>query len=286
MSPKASTGATAPERIVRLGEGGRLAGILTEGDSRAPLALFVSPAAAHHIGNHRLHVVLARELAAQGIPSLRFDIAGVGDDPSPVRPGPYWERARDETLEVMDGLVAEGACESFFLVGHCDGGGLAYWLAAQDPRVAAVAVIDGFLALNARYRATLAWGLAKRRLRALLRNPSRHASTEEAADLAARASLALPEPAAPWIARPALAPLVARVRARGVPTLWVISAEFEAFGTVGRWRRTLGTRALPAVEREVVIEGSGHLYPEHRHRMELARQVGTWAADHVARSRD
>lgn len=45
----------------------------------APAVLFFNTGASHHIGDGRIFVLFARLLAAQGITSLRMDLAGLGD---------------------------------------------------------------------------------------------------------------------------------------------------------------------------------------------------------------
>jgi pimeloyl-ACP methyl ester carboxylesterase len=48
----------------------------------APAMLFLNTGASHHIGDGRTFVLFARRLAAQGITSLRMDLAGIGDSAS------------------------------------------------------------------------------------------------------------------------------------------------------------------------------------------------------------
>jgi alpha-beta hydrolase superfamily lysophospholipase len=124
----ASTVATGPaiaERVTALGPLG-LFGIETEPE-RAPddaaMVIFVPVAAEHRVGPGRMWVELARELAARGYRSLRFDFSGLGD--SPTRPGQpenwvYTNEALDDIDDVLD-VVAPSAPGGMVLVGLCSG---------------------------------------------------------------------------------------------------------------------------------------------------------------------
>jgi pimeloyl-ACP methyl ester carboxylesterase len=76
-----------PESIeypVRIGEAG-LFGILAKprfARVNGPVLLITNTSASAHVGDSRLSVRVAREMARQGIPSLRFDARGIGDSPA------------------------------------------------------------------------------------------------------------------------------------------------------------------------------------------------------------
>lgn len=68
----------SPQAIV--GASGLLVGVATRVVSVADVAVLIVPApGGSRIGEHRLHVRLARELARRGIPSMRFDAGDGGD---------------------------------------------------------------------------------------------------------------------------------------------------------------------------------------------------------------
>jgi len=104
-----------------------LFGIKTEVREAAagPTALFLSVANEHHIGPARLWVDLARRWAGEGIPSLRFDLSGLGD--SPVRhPGQpeFVPHAPEAFADVVDAAraVSPGDPANVILVGLCTSG--------------------------------------------------------------------------------------------------------------------------------------------------------------------
>lgn len=101
------------------GTQGPLVGILARPRSTAKVAvMIVAGQPQTRIGAHRMFVSLARELAAAGIASLRFDCGGWGD--SPGEPLPFEESAGDITaaavafrseLEPDTRLVVFGLCD-------------------------------------------------------------------------------------------------------------------------------------------------------------------------------
>lgn len=111
-----------------------------EGDDRLAVVL-LNAGLIHHVGPHRLHVLLARLLAARGIGVLRADLSGIGD--SAVRPDglPAVQAGMQEPREIMDSLEEYGY-ERFVLFGICSGAKHALQAAEGDVRVRGLVLIN------------------------------------------------------------------------------------------------------------------------------------------------
>ncbi len=129
------------ESIVTIETGGqRLIGVLcrpSDGAARQPVAVVIVVGGPQtRVGSHRQFVLLARALAAEGYPCLRFDYTGMGDSPGPK---PDFEAAGPDIRSACDSiLAAEPACRSVALWGLCDGATAAVLHAADDERISAV----------------------------------------------------------------------------------------------------------------------------------------------------
>lgn len=139
MSPALS------ETPCQFGEGGRLLGMLTlpaTRDPARPVVVVPNTGVEHRVGPNRLHVQLARALAAAGYVVLRFDTAGLGDsDPAPGAPA----NASQDLKTVLDGLEARGLGRRYALVGLCSGAHDAHQFArGADERLKAMFFIDGY----------------------------------------------------------------------------------------------------------------------------------------------
>jgi hypothetical protein len=103
----------------------------------------------HHCGPFRLHVELARELANQGIASLRFDLSGIGESFAVGSRGTSLNRAASEIKEAIDWISNEtdkssnGKITKFILFGLCSGADDSIHAASLDERVVGVIVVDG-----------------------------------------------------------------------------------------------------------------------------------------------
>ena len=94
----------------------------------------------YRAGSHRQFVLLARHLAANGIPAMRFDYRGMGDGEGAAR-----------TFESVDADI-RAATDSFFahcaglkevvLWGLCDAASAAAFYAHRDPRVRAIVLVN------------------------------------------------------------------------------------------------------------------------------------------------
>ena len=126
----------------------RLFGVLAEpiqdaGPRRAALIL-VSSGTVPTVGPNRVYVSIARRLAAEGVPVLRFDIAGVGD--SEPHPGDaenvvYTDRAANDVSAALAYMRALGY-SSIVAGGICAGGYHALKAAVAGASLTAVAIIN------------------------------------------------------------------------------------------------------------------------------------------------
>jgi pimeloyl-ACP methyl ester carboxylesterase len=90
--------------------------------------------AAHHVGPNRLHVELARNLAAMGLPCLRFDLESLGDSVNrrPARENyPYPHGAVADGRAALEFLRERFGYGRFIVLGLCSGAHTVFHLALE-----------------------------------------------------------------------------------------------------------------------------------------------------------
>lgn len=137
------------EKPVRFGEGERLYGILCEpadGERKGATVILLSTAYERASGWGRITALAARQFAAKGIASLRFDPANVADSP-PLAGVPaqiiYSEAQHLDVAAAIDFIEGRGL-GPVILTGRCSGGYLAFRTAARDPRVRGLVVVNAY----------------------------------------------------------------------------------------------------------------------------------------------
>lgn len=92
-------------------------------------------------GSHRQFVHLARHLASQGWPVLRFDVRGMGDSSGALH---TFEQISPDIGAAIDGLCAEADVKQVVLWGLCDGASasLLYLHERPDTRVAGLCLLN------------------------------------------------------------------------------------------------------------------------------------------------
>jgi pimeloyl-ACP methyl ester carboxylesterase len=120
---------------------GELVGVLAEPDDAAQFcAILLNAGALRHIGPSRMWVELARRWAALGVPTLRIDLAGIGDADGDANAlarnaGFYVPGYIDQARDVLAALAARGLPRRFVLTGLCSGAYWAFHTALQDEHV-------------------------------------------------------------------------------------------------------------------------------------------------------
>ncbi|MBC7698922.1 alpha/beta hydrolase [Aquabacterium sp.] len=93
-------------------------------------------------GPHRMNVHLARHFARMGIPSIRFDMSGLGDSRRATGSLPMVEQWVADTRAAMDEAQARLGCDRFFMVGFCSGAEVAHLTALADARLRGAVLWD------------------------------------------------------------------------------------------------------------------------------------------------
>ncbi len=94
----------------------------------------------YRAGSHRQFTLLARSLAATGIPAMRFDYRGMGDSEGLGRD---FEAVADDLRAAIDCFMASvPSLREVVLWGLCDAASAAMMYAAADARVAGLAVLN------------------------------------------------------------------------------------------------------------------------------------------------
>jgi|GEM_PF-758804 len=150
------------------GSDGPLFGILTEpvGGRRELCAVLMNAGPQRRTGPNRMWVEIARRWAARGVPTFRFDLAGIGDSEGDAAAlvhvaSLYAPEYVSQARAALDALAAHGLPERFVALGLCSG---AYWsthTALEDERIGTV------IMLNPRSLIWDEWVYAVRRTREL-----------------------------------------------------------------------------------------------------------------------
>ena len=125
-------------------EGCWLYGVLSLPPASAPVArrgvVLVVGGPQYRVGSHRQFTLLARELAQQGVPVLRFDYRGMGDSEGEIRD--FLNVDADLRAAIDAFAAALPAVREVVLWGLCDAASAAMLYAPQDDRVAGLVLIN------------------------------------------------------------------------------------------------------------------------------------------------
>lgn len=264
-----------------------LAAILHTGQPRAPRGvLIIVGGPQYRAGSHRQFVLLARSLAARGIPVMRFDYRGMGDAGGEL--ADFREVDSDIRSAVDVFLQRQPGMEEVVLWGLCDAASAALFYGWKDARVSGMVLLNPWVRTETgQSRAylrhyylqrlfspafwrklaagQLRWTTSLRALAGHLVRTRSSAGTEPAAD--SLNALPLPQ---------GMAEGLARFRR---PVLLVLSendltaAEFRDTMTASpRWQALV---AEPGVK-QVDVHDADHTFSRREWRDEVARQTGDW----------
>jgi uncharacterized protein len=93
----------------------------------------------YRVGSHRQFTLLARALAATGIPVLRFDYRGMGDSEGAAR---TFEDIHEDLVAAASTLLRETGVGRIVLWGLCDGATAALMYAATESAIAGVVAVN------------------------------------------------------------------------------------------------------------------------------------------------
>ena len=122
-------------------EGNSLIAILSRPVDPAPRGvLIVVGGPQYRAGSHRQFVLLARHLAANGIPAMRFDYRGMGDSEGATK---TFENVGADIRAATDGFFAHcPGLQEVVIWGLCDAASAASFYAHQDSRVCALVLVN------------------------------------------------------------------------------------------------------------------------------------------------
>ena len=134
-------GSHATERVLACNVAGdACVAILHEGAASAAVGVvIVVGGPQYRVGSHRQFVLLARTLAAGGVPTLRFDYRGMGDSAGEARD---FTAIDTDIRAAIDALSGASGVDKVVLWGLCDAASAALMYAAQDSRVAGLVLLN------------------------------------------------------------------------------------------------------------------------------------------------
>ncbi len=94
----------------------------------------------YRVGSHRQFVLLARDLAASGIPAFRFDYRGMGDSEGDIK---SFDDIDDDLHDAVDAFTrAVPSIREIVVWGLCDAASAAVFYAQRDERVTGLVLLN------------------------------------------------------------------------------------------------------------------------------------------------
>jgi alpha-beta hydrolase superfamily lysophospholipase len=127
------------ESHARFGEQGALFGIYTspaQPVAGRPTVVLFSSGSTHRMGPNRVYTQLARHLSAQGYPTFRADLGGIGDSVLPVgelEAHPYPPTAVRDARATVEFVRAHHGATALMVAGLCSGAYTAFRVALDQP---------------------------------------------------------------------------------------------------------------------------------------------------------
>lgn len=122
-------------------QGQQLVGIIHQADSTATIGvLVVVGGPQYRVGSHRQFVLLARHLAAQGIPVMRFDVRGMGNSEGEPR---SFAALNDDIASAVDCLLSHcPGLNKVVLWGLCDAASASVFYAYRNDRIKGMVLLN------------------------------------------------------------------------------------------------------------------------------------------------
>lgn len=135
-------------------DGASLVGILHRAGADAETGVVIVVGGPQtRVGSHRQFLLLARELAANGIPTLRFDYRGIGDSGGEFA---GFEDIEADIRAAIDCLIAEQPdVRRVVLWGLCDAASASMMYASSDDRVAGLVLMNPWMRTDEGHSRTL-----------------------------------------------------------------------------------------------------------------------------------
>jgi pimeloyl-ACP methyl ester carboxylesterase len=270
------------------GDAGSLVGTLSRATQGVPAGtvgiLLLNAGVIARTGPHRMNVKLARAFAALGYPSLRFDLAGLGDSPRSSGSLPYEQQSVADICSAMDRLSALTGLEQFVLVGFCSGADNGLNAALTDPRLQGLVMFDAYTYPNIRTHLTrMLERLRQQGLLATAKNWLRHRLKKSKAPT--QKPLGEPEPSAPQSAtssrivppKAVFAEQMVKLVERGCRFLFIYSGSFlYTYNHAGQFASTF--KAWPALRgiRSDFMPEVDHVVGECRAQLLLQTRLTEW----------
>lgn len=142
------------EQAIALGPRRSLCGIITpaaEPLAGAPMIVLLNAGILHRVGANRLHVTIARRLAAKGYTVVRMDLSGIGDSAPREEGGSLFEAALADIRDALDTLEQARGASRFIIGGLCSGAMHSLGAAHADQRVVGAIMLDLFIPRTRRF---------------------------------------------------------------------------------------------------------------------------------------
>jgi pimeloyl-ACP methyl ester carboxylesterase len=260
-----------------MGENRALFGICTEAVTSGVIgAVVLNAGFLHHVGPYRLHVDIARSLAAVGCPTLRLDQSGKGE--SPPRLGLSSQQSlKQDIVDATEELRRRGV-DKVILIGLCSGADDAIEAAVQCEDVVGLVLLDAYAPRTFMYFVHHYWTRLSRPggvHRALQR--MRKVFTRSGAPVVA---LADPIEIRDWDNDQAMIERYRQLLGRGSTILAVFTGGVtEYYSFSGQLVSALGGKSKCGALEEVYYPAAEHTFTVAAHREQLVSQITQWVRE-------